>query len=294
MKIQSRTRGRTEVFRGAPCPSGHEGLRYKSTRQCVECKRRSGRKGSVSQGSLADAVQRQTRWVALFDRNFNEVAKLGIVTVLNSEHHRTPLQAWLYRMRTRWANHPPDRQARLIKLGEEDWWHRIAPPRHQFRIGVRVGTPEHKKRKKEVLLDWRQRNATSIRKKYRTYYQTHPEQRKKAADARTRRFRENPGLAAYLTSLRRKREKAQRCECCSNEVFRRLYLKHAARGLETDHRMSLSIAIELGLKGNHCMTNLQGLTRSEHRIKTSADIGKLAALRRSNNISYHKRTPKNC
>src|SRR5580658_11207934 len=46
-------------------------------------------------------------------------------------------------MRTRWADHPPDRQARLIKLGEEDWWPRMGPPRHQLPIRVQSSIRTH-------------------------------------------------------------------------------------------------------------------------------------------------------
>lgn len=109
MKIASRTRGETDVYRGPPCPNGHDGLRYKSTGQCVECKRESGRKTSKSRGSLSDAVRKQARWVNSFEKNFNAVSKLGILRVLSSEYHKTPLQAWVYRMRNRWSEHPAER-----------------------------------------------------------------------------------------------------------------------------------------------------------------------------------------
>jgi hypothetical protein len=243
LKISSRTRGETEVYQGSPCPNGHDGLRYKSTGQCVQCKRESGRKGLKARASLSDAVRRQARWIDSFEKNFKAVSKLGILRVLSSEYHKTRLQAWLYRMRNRWSEHPAERQKRLITLGEEGWWLHIDPPRHQIRLGFQVGTPEHKKHKKAVLQEWRQRNADKIRENFRTYYKTHPDQRKKAADARTKRFDENPGLAAYLTSLRRKREKAQRCKCCSNKEFREVYLNLASQGLETDHKMSLAIEL---------------------------------------------------
>jgi hypothetical protein len=191
-------------------------------------------------------------------------------------------------MRLYWEDQPAERQARLIALGEENWWRRVDPPRHQTRTGFQIGSPEYKTYKRWVNKAWRESRGEQIRADARAYYSTNPGHREKAAAARRKRFDENPGLAAYLTSLRRKRERAQRCHCCSNLEFRAIYLKHAAPGLETDHKLSLAIAIERGLKGMHCTSNLQGLTPEAHRKKTSADISKLAALRRSKNVAYRR------
>ena len=288
MKIPSSTRGQTEVYKGPPCPSGHNGLRYKSTGQCVECKRLSGRKGAKSRGMLSDAVRKQSRWVQAFERNYATVAKLGIKRVLGPIYHAKPLQKWLYQMRVRWDDHTEDRRARLLALGQQGWWLRTDPPRHQLLTGFLVGSAEHKRHKREVNKRWRDKQGDALRKQYRTYYATNPEHREKAAAARRERFRQNPGLAAYLTSLRRKREKSQLCSCCANADFRRVYLEHAAKGLETDHKLSLAIATELGRKGMHCVSNLQGLTPAQHREKTRSDIDQLAEIRRRKKVAYHK------
>jgi len=192
-------------------------------------------------------------------------------------------------MRTRWDDHDETRKDRLLALGESGWWLRTDIPRHQKKLGFAVGSEAHKAHKKASLDEWRDRNRANIRAKYRDYYKSHEDQRQKAAANRARRFKENPGLAAYLTSLRRKREKSQRCTCCSNIQFREVYLKNAERGLETDHIISLAIALELGLTGKHCVKNLQGLTPDEHKRKTGSDIGALAEIRRAKKIPYHKR-----
>jgi 5-methylcytosine-specific restriction endonuclease McrA len=277
----------TEVYRGPPCPSGHDGVRYKSTRQCVECKRASGRKNAEPRGALSDAVRKQSRWIAQFETNYRTVQKTGILKVLGAAYHVTPIQKWLYRMRTRWADHLPERQTRLIALGAGGWWQRTDPPRHQVRSGFQVGTDEHKQHKKGILQEWRTRNGDKIRAQFRSYYRNRPELREKASSARAKRFKDNPGEAAYLTSLRRMREKSQRCDCCTNKDFRIVYLKNAAAGLETDHVISLAIAKVLGLGGKHCVTNLQGLPKSAHQKKTSRDLRELAALKRQKGIAYH-------
>lgn len=150
LKITSRTRGQTEVYRGPLCPNGHEGIRYQSTDQCVECERISGRKGSKARGSLPDAVRRQSRWVESFERNFAGVSKIGIETVLK-ENHGKPLYKWLYRMRTHWDTHLADRQERLLSLGQPGWWLRTDPPLHQTRSGFLVWSPEHRVHKKNVV-----------------------------------------------------------------------------------------------------------------------------------------------
>lgn|GEM_PF-1634343 len=291
MKITSSTRGETSVFQGDPCPNGHDGLRYVSTRQCVQCKRANGRKNSSSAApskTLSEATRNQSRWVAAFEENYAAVKALGLGVVLTKDHHGSPLQKWVYRMRTRWSEHPADRQARLLELGEAGWWLRTDAPRHQTRSGVLVGTEGHKAHKQRVLKVWREKNADRLRERFRDYYKRSPDLRERAAAARTARFKANPGLAAYLTSLRRKREQSQRCSCCTNQEFRVAYLANAAAGLETDHETSLAIAIELGMTGAHCVKNLRGLTPAEHRKKTSSDIARLAEIRRDKGVGYHK------
>lgn len=291
VKIKSSTRGQTSVFRGDPCPNGHDGLRYVNTRQCVQCKRDRGKKAArtaASSKSLSDATRSQARWVAAFEENYAAVRAIGLKLVLSKEHHDSPLQKWVYRMRTRWDTHPPDRQKRLLKLGEMGWWLRSDAPRHQTRSGALAGSAAHKAHKQSVLKAWREKNADSLREKFRDYYRRSPDLRKKAAAARAARFKANPGLAAYLTSLRRKREQSQRCTCCTNQDFRRVYLANADAGLETDHKMSLAIALELGITGAHCVKNLRGLSPTEHRKKTSSDIARLAEIRREKGVGYHK------
>lgn len=288
LKIPSSTRGETEVYRGLPCPNGHDGLRYMSTTQCVECKRARGRKGARPRGSLSNAMRGQARWTTAFERNFEAASKLGIDRVLSRENHGDRIQKWLYQMRARWNDHPNDRQTRLLSLGQEGWWLHTEPPRHQMRTGFLRGSSEYKRYKRAVNKKWREKNGDRLRSDYRSRYAKKPEYRENAAASRQRRFEENPGLAAYLTSLRRRREKVQRCDCCSNGDFRKIYLTHASQGLETDHKTSLAIAIEKGLKGMHCVSNLQGLTPERHRRKTTEDIGKLAKLRRAKNVPYHK------
>ena len=59
--------------------------------------------------------------------------------------------------------------------------------------------------------------------------------------------------------------------------------------METDHVISLAIALELGLTEKHCLKNLQGLTPEEHKVKTASDIGALAEIRRTKKIPYHRR-----
>ena len=289
MRITSRTRGETEVYRGPQCPNGHDGLRYNSTGQCVQCKRESGRKGSKSRGSLSDAVRKQARWVKCFEKNFKAVSKLGILRVLSRDYHKTEIQGWLYRMRTRWNEHPTDRQARLISLGERKWWLRIDPPRHQTRTGFLVGSVEHQEYKRTVRKGWREINPEKVREYYTTNYKNNPRQHEKAAAARLKRYRENPGLAAFLTSSRRKRVKAQRCNCCTDQEIRAVYLRNGSRRLDTDHKISLAVATELGLKGMHCVSNLQGLKPDVHRKKTTADQRKRAAIRRAKGLPYHNR-----
>lgn len=287
LKIPSRTRGETEVYRGQRCPNDHAGIRYKSTGQCVSCKRESGRKGSKPRGSLSDAVRRQARWIAAFEKNFRAVSRLGISTVLSRENHNTPLQKWLYRMRTRWDCHPTARRSRLISLGEEKWWRRTALPRHQTRIGPPVGSPGHKEHRRAVNKTWRVKNGDKLRKGSRYYYATNPKHRQRVAAARRKRYKENPGEGAYRQSLRRQREKAQRCDCCSNQEIRAVYLRNGSRGLDTDHRTSLGVAIARGWNGMHCVFNLQGLPREVHRKKTNAEIGEIAAIRRDKGLSFH-------
>jgi 5-methylcytosine-specific restriction endonuclease McrA len=145
------------------------------------------------------------------------------------------------------------------------------------------------KYKRSVNKEWRETNGEGIRRYYRAYYAKHRKHRERAAAARQRRFAERPGLASYLTSLRREREQVQRCTCCSNDDFRIAYLRYAGKGLETDHKVSLAIAIETGLQEMHCVSNLQGLTPKLHKIKTSVDISTLAEIRRRKNVAYHKR-----
>lgn len=268
-------------------PNGHDGIRYRSTRQCVECKRASGRKGSKSRGSLSSAVRRQARWLNAFARNFAATARLGIDRVLSREYHGTPLQKWLYQMRARWEGHPKDRRTQLLSLGQEGWWLRTEPPRHQMGTGVLRGSSEYNQYKRAVNKQWRDKNAKRLRDEYRSRYALNPQYRVQAATRRQQRFDENPGLAAYLTSLRRRRERLPRCHCCSNSDLRKIYLEHGLLGLQTDHKVSLAIAIQTGLKGMHCVSNLQGLTAAQHRKKTSVDIGKLAEVRRATNTPCH-------
>ena len=244
--------------------------------------------GAKSRGPLSDAVRRQARWVNLFEKNLAAVSKLGIDRVLSREYYGKPTQKWLYRMRTRWDNHSADRKKLLLSLGQEGWWLRTDPARHQTRTGFLVGSAEHKRYKHSVGKRRRDRNRHRIRRYYREYYATHPNHRERVAAARQKRFEQNPGQAAYLRSLRRQREKAQRCNCCSNSDFRRVYLKNGSRGLQTDHKVSLAIAIEKGLQGTHCVSNLQGLTPEQHKKKTSADISKLAEICRLNKVAYHR------
>jgi hypothetical protein len=286
--IASRTRGRTKAFRGVPCPNGHDGLRYKSTRACVQCKRESGRTGFISRGTHLDAVRRQPRYIRLFEKNYSSVSRKGIGVILSAAYHSHPLQRWVYNKRSRWKSLPHAMRLRLLRLGEEGWWLRTAPPRHQTRTGMLVGSAEHKRHKLAVNKVWRDRRGDYIRADQRRRYSQSPALRKRIAAARSLRFRASPGLAAYLRSRRRARERFQRCTCCSDAQIRSIYLRHGSLRLETDHKVSLAIAEACGWTGMHCVRNLQGLTRAAHRRKTTTDIGELAAIRRSSGAPYHK------
>jgi len=195
-------------------------------------------------------------------------------------------------MRTHWDDHPKNRRLRLISLGEDGWWRRTAPPRHQTRIGFLKESPEYKQYIRSRNKARRERNCEEDRRYWRNYRATHPEQREKAAAARRKLFKENPGLAAYRTASRRLREKSQRCDCCSNQAIRAVYLRNGSLGRETDHVISLGVADARGWKGKHCVSNLQGLTPEKHRKKTNAEIGEIAAIRRAKGIPYHNNARK--
>ena len=97
------------------------------------------------------------------------------------------------------------------------------------------------------------------------------------AKARAKTYEEMP----HRREDRRARSRArlstlykQRCECCSSASIAAFYSDAKSRGLQIDHIVPLAIG------GQHCLKNLQALTKSEHKLKTKQDMTKIREAKR--------------
>lgn len=119
---------------------------------------------------------------------------------------------------------------------------------------------------------WRTANREKDRARKAAWYAANRErERQRQAEWRA----ENAERRNANEQRRRARKLNALCGCCTTSDFQSIYdLAHLA-GFEVDH-------IEpLALGGKHCRHNLQLLTPDDHRAKTSSDLRRIAAAKRS-------------
>jgi hypothetical protein len=90
----------------------------------------------------------------------------------------------------------------------------------------------------------------------------------------------NPNQARADCAKRHALEMSQLCECCTPGQLKAFYAL-SGPGTEVDHILPLKAAELLGIKGAHCLSNLQILTNELHAEKTCThDRALIARLKR--------------
>ena len=112
----------------------------------------------------------------------------------------------------------------------------------------------------------------------RTHYERHSE--KILARVAAYQKEHPPKKGPRKHSLARKRAKKHQatCTCCTPKMFKEFYAC-VGKGYEVDHIKALALG------GSHCMSNLQVLSKTEHKIKTRADMALISKAKRDARIA---------
>ena len=128
---------------------------------------------------------------------------------------------------------------------------------------------ENKERLSASMKQYYNDNKEAMNAQSKAYYHAHKDKTLESDRERSRRwYQENKDKVIAKASRRKRVKENQRCTCCSDSVFTRIYKFARIAGLHVDHIRPLS------KKGAHCQLNLQLLSPKANLSKDDNWDGK--------------------